>query len=240
MNENLAREAILAIRALAAPEYCLAWTSLCMSRSEWASWVQAVGSIAAILLTAAAIFGSVLAAQIPVRAAREDEHRRRMEGLLKHYSAIDSFARMTSAYCRLHEERLAGLTSAFQTRTYKRRQFFEFGEYMRLFQGIQPVDVPNVTLMKQMGYVASYLGRAERALNDGAIALEDGFSPTPEMWAYLITNVRHARETAEEIREVCRVGVIALVGEEGPAVFLGGSSRISTDAEQSATLATRV
>lgn len=35
------------------PEYCLLaiqWWPLCMTRTDWASWVQAVGSIAAVLL----------------------------------------------------------------------------------------------------------------------------------------------------------------------------------------------
>jgi hypothetical protein len=36
-----------------APEYCLVgidWWPLCMPKSEWAAWVQAVGSVAAILI----------------------------------------------------------------------------------------------------------------------------------------------------------------------------------------------
>jgi hypothetical protein len=40
------------------------------------------------------------------------------------------------------------------------------------------------------------------------------------MWDYLLLNLRDAQVSAEAIRQDCRVGVISLVGPEGPDRFL--------------------
>jgi hypothetical protein len=54
MNDKVAEDAVRALKALAAPDYCLWWPSdWCMSRSEWASWMQAFAGLIALLIAVA-------------------------------------------------------------------------------------------------------------------------------------------------------------------------------------------
>ena len=65
-------------------EYCLffiQWWPLCMSKSEWSSWVQAIGSIGAILIAGWAVRHQVKKAQVLQRESVQEQrvHERNAE-----------------------------------------------------------------------------------------------------------------------------------------------------------------
>jgi len=59
MSEQLLVEAVQAVKALASPDYCTLWFNICMSRSEWAAWVQAIGSVFAIFVSSGLVWWQV-------------------------------------------------------------------------------------------------------------------------------------------------------------------------------------
>lgn len=55
------------------PSYCLLWVDwwpVCMTKQEWAAWVQAIGTVAAVIAGAAAIYWQVRTQRQHVRADR--------------------------------------------------------------------------------------------------------------------------------------------------------------------------
>jgi hypothetical protein len=89
---------------MSAPEYCLLWINRdwgCMSRSDWAAWVQALGAVVAV---AAAIFVSWL----QLRTARRLEHERTEEARRARFFAIDALAAQARAVTDALQKNLNG------------------------------------------------------------------------------------------------------------------------------------
>ncbi|HEU4457769.1 MAG TPA: hypothetical protein VFR90_01440 [Methylibium sp.] len=79
------------------PEYCLLWINwwpLCMTKAEWSGWVQAIGSIAAIL---AGFFFINHQHVLQQRAVLAGERRRRSELALSLASRIEQLRRSFEA-----------------------------------------------------------------------------------------------------------------------------------------------
>jgi hypothetical protein len=76
------------------PEYCLLWMQwACMPRSDWASWVQAVGAIVAIVASAGLIF-----VQHRLQLAREKEAE--IDRVVARMRIVQEIARSTARNVR--------------------------------------------------------------------------------------------------------------------------------------------
>ena len=67
-----------------APEYCLLWINwwpLCMTKAEWSGWVQALGSIAAIM-------GAFYLARYQYKRGREQALELEKRQLRRRYNAV--------------------------------------------------------------------------------------------------------------------------------------------------------
>jgi hypothetical protein len=80
-----------------APEYCLFYVNLwpmCMTKSEWSGWVQAVGSIAALLF-------AFYLMRYQLEHARIQEARKRHEDLVNRVAGIATLLRQLSRFLGL-------------------------------------------------------------------------------------------------------------------------------------------
>lgn len=103
------------------PEYCLLWVehwSMCMTKSEWAAWVQALGSVAAIV-------AGVLVIRYQHLLQRTAEYNRlRQDGIYARadlLAALSDFSLQLSASVGVRAE-IDGIPMAAVTRDYERLQ----------------------------------------------------------------------------------------------------------------------
>jgi len=95
------------------PEWCLfwqwTWGLTCMPKSEWASWVQAVGSVTAIIVGALAIWWQMRRQRRQQIEVQRDEEVRK----LRLMGGIILMGRVASGELRDTSERGLGCTSEF-------------------------------------------------------------------------------------------------------------------------------
>lgn len=110
------------------PEYCLLWVDwwpLCMSKTEWSGWMQALGSIAAILIAWRSVRSQIQHAQEGRRKDREDREKavlRLVAGLagdatraLRHIAQLCNERWLNGGRLRLGSERLDEVREAIRS-----------------------------------------------------------------------------------------------------------------------------
>lgn len=137
-----------------APEYCLLWIDmLCMPRSDWVSWVQAFGSIAAIV-------GSVFLVKWQHRlSTHADDERRKMDVVTKTESLgpyLLTAAHYIERACTYAEK---GDRTARMDITAEKLQ------RALAYLNIPPLDNPSAVVSEAVNSLTIALGRAISGLN---------------------------------------------------------------------------
>ena len=177
------------------------WDSI--SGQTAAAWIQAFGSITAIL-------GAVFVASLQMRDARDKELRLANFNMIKRYVAIRSIAQRVGYYCKVMDAHFANCPPGKELDVFSLPEFLEFSEYKELVQGFDLVEMPRPVLIEQMSSLASYLGRAARAVASTNSQLKSGVPLNPQLWPVLIMQVGDAKLEAIELFHECNRGLVDL------------------------------
>jgi len=177
------------------------WDSI--SGQTAAAWVQAFGSIAAIL-------GAMYVASMQMRGTRENELKLARFNLVKRYVAIRTVVQRVGYYCKVMDAHFTNLVPGKEIEVFSLPEFLEFSEYKELVQGFDLVEMPRPVLIEQMSSLASYLGVAARAVASANSQIKSGAPLNSGLWPVLKTNVDYARDEAIKVFHECNGGLTHL------------------------------
>jgi len=146
-------------------EYCFLWInhwSMCMTKSEWAGWMQSIGAILAIL-------AAIVIASWETRHVRKVEARREADKVRALGSLCTSMVTMLEIGIAAHSERRAAL-AAHGDDTLQSRRAMESFEALRLSiaEGVRQLDVAsasNPLIVVAITSTKHLFGQADRAVH---------------------------------------------------------------------------
>ncbi|MEO8156117.1 MAG: hypothetical protein ABI605_23875 [Rhizobacter sp.] len=177
------------------------WSAISSQTS--AAWVQAVGSIAAIL-------GAVFVATMQIKETRHQANKADVFQLVKRYVAIRAVASRVALYCLVMRKHLERTDVDQLEVVFALPEFLEFAEYKELVQRFDLVEMPRPSLIESMSSIASYLDRAERAVATANSQSKIALTKRIELWHVLLMQVRDAADTAIEVIHSCNRGLTDL------------------------------